>query len=79
MRNVSFISNCAKLGGGVVYLSDRHNRVVSVDSMSISMDFENSIFKSNTAYIGSAVFMSPNVFKKLLLGFAMATSFTVFL
>ena len=72
VHNVSFINNCAKLGGGVIYLSDRH----SARSMSTSMDFENSTFKSNSAYIGSAAFISPNVFSKLSLGLAIPPTFT---
>ena len=70
--NVSFISNCGKIGGGINYLSDR-NRNINVDSFIL---FENCNFTNNAAYFGSAVFMSPNVFKKLSLGIAMAPTFT---
>lgn len=75
VRNVSFIGNCSKVGGGISYLSDR-NRKISADSLSTFVDFENSSFTNNSASFGSAVFMSPNVFKKLSLGTAMAPTFT---
>ena len=75
VRNVSFVSNCGKIGGGITYLSDR-NKIISVESLNTSMEFDKCIFSNNSALFGSAIFMSPNVFKKLSLGSAIAPSFT---
>ena len=75
VRNVSFINNCGKIGGGVIYLSGQ-NRITSAEIMKNSMEFENCDFSNNSADFGSAVFMSPNVFNKLSSGSIIAPSFT---
>ena len=75
VRNVSFINNCGKIGGGVIYFSDR-NRIASAETMKSSMEFDNCSFLNNSADFGSAVFMSPNVSNKLSLGSVIAPSFT---
>ena len=68
MNNVSFTRNCAELGGGVHYFSDldRHDTCGSVNS---SMVFQNCTFKQNEAFTGSAIFLSPNIIRKLSTGY----------
>ena len=69
IRNVSFVGNCAELGGGVFYLkvSDRGSNATTNNSLL----FDNCTFTKNTAHIGSAVDVTPNIFFKSL------TSFTI--
>ena len=66
LRNVSIIENCADVGGGVVYSSDR----LSTATTGNSMLFDNCTFKQNTAQIGSALCVTRNPFFRVLYGFA---------
>ena len=60
MRNVSFVNNCAMLGGGVYYFSDPETT-----NSSNAILFDDCTLKENKAHLGSAVAMTPNHFLKL--------------
>ena len=62
IRNVSFINNCAEVGGGVSYFSYRGTANTN------SILFDGCTFKENIAHIGSAVAMTPNRFSKISSG-----------
>ena len=74
VRNVSFIENCAELGGGVFYYSNRgkqgHN-----DNENNSVLFDNCTFRSNKAHIGSAVEMTTSMFLKVITGYTIVPIF----
>jgi hypothetical protein len=70
VRNVSFIGNCAELGGGAVYSFD-HGFIITNNSVL----FDNCTFERNTAHIGSAVDITPNIFLKVLNGFMVVPIF----
>ena len=70
---VKFVENCAQYGGGVYYYSDRNER--SLASTEISVVFNDCCFYNNTAHIGSAVDMTPNIFQKLLSGYSIVPTF----
>ena len=72
--NVSFIDNCAELGGGVFYSSDRTIQSFS-DNMNNSVLFDNSMFQGNKAHIGSAIVMIPDMFLKLTTGYTVTPKF----
>ena len=74
LTNVSFIGNCAELGGGVFYYSSRGTRSV-IDSINNSMVFDSCIFEKNGAHIGSAVEMAPSMFFKLTTGYIITPVF----
>ena len=57
-KNVSFIENCAQLGGGVYYTSDQGIQG-SLDNFVL---FDNCTFKENLALFGSAVNVAPSRF-----------------
>ena len=65
IKNVTFIDNCAHLGGGVLYFSDRDRQ----RDLNNSVTFDNCTFKSNQAHIGSAINVAPNIYEKILTGF----------
>ena len=71
VRNVSFVGNCAELGGGVVYSFDRGSNVATNNSVL----FDNCTFEQNTAHIGSAVDVTPNIFLTVLNGSTVAPIF----
>ena len=71
VRNVSFVGNCAELGGGVFYLSDRGSNATTNNSLL----FDNCTFTKNTAHIGTAVDVTPNIFFKSLIGFTIVPIF----
>ena len=71
--NVSFIDNCAELGGGVFYLSDRGRQGFS--HMNNSVIFDNCTFQRNGAHIGSAVSMTPDMFLKRTTGYSITPEF----
>ena len=74
LTNVSFIENCAELGGGVFYYSNRDTQGV-IDNINNSMVFDNCIFERNGAHIGSAVEMVPSMFFKLTTGYTITPIF----
>ena len=61
--NVSFIKNCAEVGGGVHFFSYRNNFEHN------SLLFNNCTFKRNRAHTGSAIDMIPSDFVKLSPGY----------
>ena len=69
LRNVTFINNCAEVGGAIHFVS--HPR----PSNSNSMCFDGCMFKHNTGHIGSAVAMIPNHSLKLFTGYSFIPSF----
>ena len=75
IRSVTFIKNCAELGGGVFYFSDRSQQG-SGDNSDNTMSFDDCMFKTNEARIGSAVDMTPNIFMKLSTGYTIVPTFT---
>ena len=74
VRNVSFIGNCAELGGGVFYYSNRGKRGYN-DNEDNSMVFDKCTFRRNQAHIGSAIEMSTNTFFKQTTGYAIVPMF----
>ena len=64
VRNVTFVNNCAIVGGGVYYFSDPGR----VDS-SNSIIFDNCTWQGNQAHLGSAFAMIPNYFLKIFKGY----------
>jgi predicted outer membrane repeat protein len=64
MRNVTFVNNCAIVGGGVYYFCDSG----TIDS-SNSIIFDNCTWQGNQAHLGSAFAMIPNYFLRLFKGF----------
>ena len=74
VRNVSFIENCAVLGGGVMYYSEHDERGIS-NNINNSMFFDNCTFIGNHAHIGSAVDLIPSVFKKTSTGYRVVATF----
>ena len=73
VRNVTFLGNCAELGGGVYYYS--HHDKLHSDYSHNSMLFENSTFKENTAHAGSALVMVPDIFLKRYRGYTIVPVF----
>ena len=71
VKNVSFIENCARLGGGVYYTSNRDR----YGDLKKSVEFDNCTFKENQAHVGSAVNMGPSFFIKLSTGFMIVPVF----
>ena len=74
VRNVSFIENCAELGGGVFYYSTRGKQGYN-DNENNSMLFDSCTFKRNQAHIGSAVEMSTATFLKQITGYTIVPMF----
>ena len=74
VKNVSFIENCAEVGGGVFYYSNRGKQGYN-DNENNSMFFDNCTFKSNQAHLGSAIEMSTSTFLKLITGYAIVPKF----
>ena len=67
--NVSFIENCAELGGGVYFFSYRNTFGDN------SLLFDNCTFKRNRAHTGSAIDIAPSNFVKLSPGLTTVTVF----
>ena len=74
VKNVTFIENCAELGGGVMYYSNHGKQGIS-DNINNSMLFDNCTFNSNCAHIGSAVNLIPSVFVKISTGYRVVATF----
>ena len=68
LKNVSFIRNCAKLGGGVLYFSDNVKGDAN-QHVNSTIVFEMCTFEQNRACIGSAIMFSPDIFEKLSTGY----------
>lgn len=67
VRNVTFIENCALIGGGVYYFS-YHGRQES-DYPQSSTQFDACRFKHNKGHVGSALAMIPDIFLKAHRGY----------
>jgi hypothetical protein len=67
VKNVTFIENCALIGGGVYYYS-YHGRQES-EIQSSSMLFDTCLFEHNKGHVGSALAMIPDVFLKAHRGY----------
>ena len=71
-HNVTFAANCAILGGGAYFFSnpdtdpDLNNRLV----------FENCTWENNLANTGSAVDLTPDIFRRLDKGYYIIPTFT---
>ena len=67
LTRVHFVKNCAQYGGGVYYYSDRSKQ----ELIKNSVFFGDCCFDHNTAHIGSAIDMTPNIiFHKLSSGYS---------
>lgn len=64
VRNVTFVNNCAIVGGGVYYFSDP-----GAINNSNSILFDNCTLQANQAHLGSAIAMIPNYFLRLFKGY----------
>ena len=71
MQNVNFTKNYAQHGGGVFIYS--HKQVSTTTSKSLL--FSKCVFKENRAVTGSAVDISPNVYKRLFPGYTIVPTF----
>ncbi len=73
LHGVSFSNNSAELGGAVFYISYRakHENFSYVNSML----FEDCVFEYNRGHVGSAVAMTPYLFRKLSSGFIVIPKF----
>ena len=67
LRNITFIENCALIGGGAYYHS-YHGKQVSDFNLS-STQFDACSFEGNKAHVGSALAMIPDVFLKTHRGY----------
>ena len=72
LRNVTFIENCAQVGGGVYYYSYSGR---SEEINTNSMIFDDCTLAQNKAHLGSAVAMTPNTFHKLTSGYKVMPTF----
>ena len=61
---VTFDSNCAKVGGGAYFFSNR-----SEMPNNNSIQFDNCTWKNNFAHTGSAIDITPNIFSRNELGY----------
>ncbi len=65
ISGVTFDSNCAELGGGVFFFSDR-SRIPDSNNTII---FANSTWMNNFAHTGSAVDITPSIFTRAQIGY----------
>ena len=63
--NVNFSSNCAELGGGAYFFSDRRETRNDLNALS----FDQCTFTKNRAHTGTAIDLTPNLFDRLSNGF----------
>ena len=63
--NVNFSNNCAELGGGVYFFSDRRESRNDLNALI----FEQCTFSENQAHTGTAIDLTPNIFDRLSDGF----------
>lgn len=76
LTNVSFIENCAELGGGVFYYSNRGMQGMGlIDNIDNTMLFDRCTFDKNQAHIGSAIEIPPSMFVKLTIGYTITPIF----
>ena len=72
LTNVSFIDNCAELGGGVYFFSNHEQTPLTVQQMLL---FDKCTFRHNHAHTGSAVDITPNIFDRFSSGFLVVPVF----
>ena len=70
LENVSFLENCAKLGGGVHHISGKRRNDHS------SVTFHSCSFEDNKAYMGSAIFLAPSIDRRISTGFSTLIKFS---
>ena len=70
-HNVTFIANCALLGGGVYFFSSLQTDL----SINNQLVFNNCTWEGNTANTGSAVDLTPDIFEHLDSGYPMVPVF----
>ena len=63
LQNVSFLNNCAEIGGGV-----HVNSHIWLNSTKSSLLFDNCTFEGNRAHTGSAIDMAPYIFTRITTG-----------
>ena len=63
LQNVSFLNNCAEIGGGV-----HVNSHIWLNSTKSSLLFDNCTFEGNHAHTGSAIDMAPYIFTRITTG-----------
>ena len=74
IKNVSFIQNCAELGGGLYFLSD-HSRQTRQVSSNNSVSIDNCTFAKNQAHMGSAVSIDPTALPEEASGYMVYATF----
>ena len=67
VRNVTFIENCALIGGGVYYFSYHGKQESNYPQSSAQIDA--CRFKHNKGHVGSALAMIPDIFLKAHMGY----------
>ena len=72
LTNVSFINNCADLGGGVYFFSN-HERAPLTRQQTLL--FDKCMFRHNHAHTGSAIDITPNIFDRFSSGFLVVPVF----
>ena len=63
LRNIRFETNCAALGGGTFFFSNKY-----VSKTTGYVVFDNCTWTKNKAHIGSAMLLTPNVFVRAIVG-----------
>ena len=74
LKNVCFVENCAKLGGGVNHISGK--RSFGDDHTFNSIMFYNCSFERNKAHMGSAVFLAPSADRRISNGLSALIKFS---
>ena len=72
LTNVSFIDNCAELGGGVYFFSNHEQNPLTMQQ---TLLFDKCTFMHNHAHTGSAVDITPNIFDRFTSGFLVVPVF----
>ena len=72
LTNVSFIDNCAELGGGVYFFSNHEQNPLTMQQ---TLLFDKCTFRHNHAHTGSAVDITPNIFDRFTSGFLVVPVF----
>ena len=62
LENITFTDNCAEVGGGLYYSSNKDSSTCNKGS---SVLIDGCTFTGNKAHLGSAVQITPSIFKKL--------------
>jgi len=70
ITNVTFAKNCASLGGGTFFFSNRYET-----STTGLIEFNNCTWIKNTANLGSAILFTPNIFVRARVGYLPTPNF----